>query len=52
MNTYCQDCTHYPCPDIKDDDTEILDCDYKERDNEIDTDNMTTSGHDCYGSLE
>ena len=27
-NKYCQDCIHYPCPDL-DDDTEIFDCDYK-----------------------
>jgi hypothetical protein len=29
MNIYCQDCIHYPCGDIEDDDTEIIACDYK-----------------------
>ncbi len=34
MNTYCQDCVHYPCPDYEPD-TEIFDCDYKEGGNKM-----------------
>jgi hypothetical protein len=31
MDEFCRDCIHYPgCMEIEDDDTEILDCDYKE----------------------
>jgi len=27
---FCKGCIHWPCGDIEDSDTEILDCDYRE----------------------